>query len=135
MNSKDCKLKDEFPGEDQGYEFTEVGLLLNGLLLILSLRVWLLIVTIVHIRDLVVVSLRGVLVLGVPLELHHLEIELLRALVINPECVKPQSEKKGDDSKESSQGDDDSHEYRVAYNLFNGLFRVWVAYKQYLILQ
>jgi hypothetical protein len=42
----------------------------------------------IAVRDLNMIAM-GVLVLGISLELHHLEIELLRALVIYPECVKP----------------------------------------------
>ncbi|MFS8159694.1 MAG: hypothetical protein ACMG6E_05680 [Candidatus Roizmanbacteria bacterium] len=78
----------------------------------------------IAIRDLSVVAVWWVLALCVPLELHHLEIELLGALVINPECVKPQSKKKGNDCKESSQGNDDPHKHRVTNNLSNGLFGV-----------
>ena len=102
MNSKDSKLKDKFPGEDQCYEFAKVCLLFQGLLFILCLDVRMLLDS-VAIRNLSVVIMRGLLTLGVPLELHHLEIELLRALVIYPECVKPESKKKGNNSKESSQ--------------------------------
>lgn len=67
------------------------------------------------------------LVLSIPLEFHHLEVELFGTLVINPEGVKPQSEEKGNNGKEGSQRNDDTNKDRITDHLIQRLLGIGVT--------